>query len=177
MGHRIAVLHQGRLQQLGTPMDLYQWPANLFVAQFIGSPPMNLLPVRVDSDTTLLLGERRLPLQGPLQPLLAGRKGQALTAGLRAEHLSLAPATNRNLPAEVCHTEALGNEQLVTARLADGDHLLQVRCDPGQRLLPGQTIQLAVDPLGWRLFESTGEALLPPPAITPPVGPTLPPIP
>ena len=48
MGHRIAVLHAGRLQQLGTPMELYRWPANLFVAQFIGSPPMNLLPVDLD---------------------------------------------------------------------------------------------------------------------------------
>ncbi|MCP9826523.1 ABC transporter ATP-binding protein, partial [Synechococcus sp. EJ6-Ellesmere] len=46
MGHRIAVLNQGRLQQLGTPMEFYEHPANLFVAQFIGSPPMNLLPVK-----------------------------------------------------------------------------------------------------------------------------------
>ena len=46
MGHRIAVLNAGSLQQLGTPMELYRWPANLFVAQFIGSPPMNLLPVQ-----------------------------------------------------------------------------------------------------------------------------------
>ncbi|HCA61741.1 MAG TPA: sugar ABC transporter ATP-binding protein, partial [Synechococcales bacterium UBA8647] len=44
MGHRIAVLNAGRLQQLGTPIELYEQPANLFVAQFIGSPPMNLLP-------------------------------------------------------------------------------------------------------------------------------------
>ncbi|MFM8524456.1 MAG: ABC transporter ATP-binding protein, partial [Cyanobacteriota bacterium] len=139
MGHRIAVLHQGRLQQLGTPMELYQWPANLFVAQFLGSPPMTLLPVRIDSETSLLLGERRLPIQGPLQPLLAARRGQTLTGGLRAEHLRLAPATNRNLTAEVCHLEALGNEQLVTARLLDGQHLVQLRCSPLERLMPGQT--------------------------------------
>ena len=177
MGHRIAVLNGGRLQQLGTPLELYQWPANLFVAQFIGSPPMNLLPVRVDTDTTLLLGDRRLPVQGPLQPLLAAHKGRALTAGLRAEHLTLAPATNRNLPAEVCHIEALGNEQLVTARLHDGQHLLQLRCGPLERLVPGQTVQLAIDPLGWRLFEDSGEALLPPPTAPAVTGPSLPPIP
>ena len=177
MGHRIAVLHQGQLQQLGSPMDLYQWPANLFVAQFIGSPPMNLLPVRVDTDTTLLLGERRLPVQGPMQPLLAAHKGRSLTAGLRAEHLTLAPATNRNLPAEVCHIEALGNEQLITARLHDGQHLLQLRCGPLERLVPGQTVQLAIDPLGWRLFEDSGEALLPPPTAPAVTGPSLPPIP
>jgi multiple sugar transport system ATP-binding protein len=147
------------------------------VAQFIGSPQMNLLPVRVDTDTTLLLGDRRLPVQGPLQPLLAAHKGRALTAGLRAEHLTLAPATNRNLPAEVCHIEALGNEQLVTARLHDGQHLLQLRCGPLERLVPGQTVQLAIDPLGWRLFEDSGEALLPPPTAPAVTGPSLPPIP
>lgn len=177
MGHRIAVLHQGRLQQLGTPMDLYQWPANLFVAQFIGSPPMNLLPVRVESETTLLLAERRLPLQGPLQSLLGARRGQMLTGGLRAEHLTLAPATNRNLTAEVSHIEALGNEQLVTARLLDGQHLVQWRCGPHERLRSGQTVHLAVDPLGWRLFEPDGAALLPPAPAVIPAGPSLPPIP
>lgn len=177
MGHRIAVLHQGQLQQLGTPMELYQWPANLFVAQFIGSPPMTLLPVRIESESTLLLGERRLPLQGPLQTLLGPRRGQALTAGLRAEHLSLAPATNRNLAAEVSHIEALGNEQLVTARLRDGDHLVQLRCSPLERLVPGQAIHLAVDPYGWRLFEDNGEALIPPPTPPAAAGPSLPVIP
>ena len=55
MGHRIAVLNQGQLQQLGTPIELYQWPSNLFVAQFIGSPPMNVLPVFVGPANTLLL--------------------------------------------------------------------------------------------------------------------------
>ena len=54
MGHRIAVLNQGRLQQLGTPMELYRWPSNLFVAQFIGSPPMNVLPVQVGAGSTLI---------------------------------------------------------------------------------------------------------------------------
>ncbi len=57
-----------------------------------------------------------------------------LNGGLRAEHLKLAPATNRNLPAEVCHVEGLGNEQLLTARLLEGDHLVQLRAEPDQQL-------------------------------------------
>ena len=64
MGHRIAVLNQGHLQQLGTPMELYRWPSNLFVAQFIGSPPMNVLPVHVGPGATL----RRLPLSINVAP-------------------------------------------------------------------------------------------------------------
>ncbi|MEB3308268.1 MAG: ATP-binding cassette domain-containing protein [Cyanobacteriota bacterium] len=164
MGHRIAVLHAGRLQQLGTPMELYHWPSNLFVAQFIGSPPMNLIPVRAVGSAQVQLGRRKLAVDGPLSEALAAWTGQELTGGLRPEHLQLAPATNRNLKAEVCHSEALGNEQLLTCRLAEGEHLVQVRADPDRRLTPGETVHLDVDPRGWRLFDADGNALPLPPA-------------
>jgi multiple sugar transport system ATP-binding protein len=164
MGHRIAVLNAGRLQQLGTPLELYRWPANLFVAQFIGSPPMNLLPVRVVPGGQLQLGQRRFSLEAPLVDRVAGRSGEALTAGLRPEHLRLGPAANRNLPAEVVHLEALGNEQLLTCRLAEGDHLVQLRVDPERSLRPGETVHLEVDPSGWRVFDAAGDALVAPQA-------------
>jgi multiple sugar transport system ATP-binding protein len=159
MGHRIAVLNAGRLQQLGTPLELYQHPANLFVAQFIGSPPMNLLPVEVASSSQLVLGGRRHTLAETVAAPLAGRQDQRLTAGLRPEHLRLAPPANRNLAAEVSHVEALGNEQLVTCRLLEGDQLVLLRAAPDQRLAPGETVHLEVDPAGWRLFDNNGDAL------------------
>jgi multiple sugar transport system ATP-binding protein len=159
MGHRIAVLNAGRLQQLGTPMELYHWPANLFVAQFIGSPAMNLLPVEAIGAGQLQLGSRKLAVDGPMAEALATRAGQGLTGGLRPEHFRLAPATNRNLRAEVSHGEALGNEQLLTCRLEEGDHLVQVRVGPEQNLPPGSTVHLDVDPRGWRLFDAAGDAL------------------
>ena len=162
MGHRIAVLHQGRLQQLGTPLELYRQPANLFVAQFIGSPPMNLLPVEVVGPGMLLLAGKKFPVPDPLEPLLAGRHGQRLTGGLRPEHLRLAPAANRNLPAEVSHLEALGNEQLLTCRLLEGNELVHVRVGPEQDVRLGDSVHLEVDPAGWRLFDAAGEALEPP---------------
>jgi len=160
MGHRIAVLNGGVLQQLGTPLELYQWPANLFVAQFIGSPPMNLLPVEAVGPGQILLEGRRMAVEGPLAVALAGRGGQRLSGGLRPEHLSLAPATNRNLPAEVSHIEALGNELLLTCRLLEGSHLVLVRARPDQAVTVGQAVHLAVDPSGWRLFDGAGDALL-----------------
>jgi multiple sugar transport system ATP-binding protein len=159
MGHRIAVIHAGALQQLGTPMELYQWPANLFVAQFIGSPGMNLLPVEVVGASQLQLGQRRFPVEGPLAAALASRIGHQLTGGLRPEHLQLAPATNRNLRATVSHSEALGNEQLLTCRLDDGDHLVQLRTEPRRQLTPGETVHLDVEASGWRLFDGDGNAL------------------
>ncbi|MFN9618412.1 MAG: ABC transporter ATP-binding protein [Synechococcaceae cyanobacterium] len=160
MGHRIAVLNAGQLQQLGTPMELYQWPANLFVAQFIGSPPMNLLPVQVSAPGQLLLAGQRLLLEGPLEALSAAHVGESFTAGLRPEHLKLAPATNRNLAAEVSHVEALGNEQLVTCRLLEGSHLVLVRAEADAAVALGQTVHLDVEPRGWRLFDREGMALL-----------------
>ena len=162
MGHRIAVLNGGRLQQLGTPMELYQSPANLFVAQFIGSPPMNLLPVEVAGVEHVVLAGKRFPVEGPMLAALAGRNGHQLTGGLRPEHLRLAPAANRNLAAEVMHLEALGNEQLLTCRLKEGSQLVVVRSGPDQSATAGQTVHLEVDPAGWRLFDSGGDALNPP---------------
>ena len=179
MGHRIAVLNRGALQQLGTPLELYQWPSNLFVAQFIGSPPMNLLPVTSIGGGQLQLGGHRFLPEGPMAEALLhwqSRGGsEQLSGGLRAEHLKLAPATNRNLPAEVSHREALGNEQLLTCRLLEGDHLVQLRAAPEQAVAVGQTVHLEVDPAGWRLFDANGEALRhSPAAASVPMPPQLP---
>ena len=77
MGHRIAVLNRGHLQQLGTPSELYQWPSNLFVAQFIGSPPMNLLPVQQRRPGATAAG------QPPLHPRGAHGRGATAMAGQR----------------------------------------------------------------------------------------------
>ena len=174
MGHRIAVLNRGQLQQLGTPLELYRWPANTFVAQFIGSPAMNLLPVTAAGGAQLQLEGRRFLVEGPMGAALAQwqERGNpdALTAGLRPEHLRLGPATNRNLSAEVTHCEALGNEQLVSCRLLEGSHLVQVRAEPDQALVPGQTVHLEVQAEGWRLFDASGLAL-PRLAVPAPVGP------
>ena len=174
MGHRIAVLNQGRLQQLGTPMELYRWPSNLFVAQFIGSPPMTLLPVRVGSGASLLLGDHRLAVEGPLADVLPSLEHQSLTAGLRPESWRVAPATNRNLAAEVSHCEVLGNEQLITCKLLEGHHLVQVRADPDRHVVAGQTLHLDPDPSGWRLFDGDGEAITVPTPPTSDPGPKLP---
>ena len=159
MGDRIAVLNQGRLQQLGTPMELYRWPSNIFVAQFIGSPAMSLLPVTVGPNATLILGNKRIQVEGAMVEPLLQRDGPHLTAGLRPEHWQLAPATHRNLQAEVSHCERLGNEQILTCRLLDGDQLIQVRASTEINITAGDAIHLDPDPTGWRLFDADGEAI------------------
>ena len=159
MGDRIAVLSQGRLQQLGTPMELYRWPSNIFVAQFIGSPAMGLLPVMVGPNATLILGRKRIQVEGEMVEPLLQREGQHLTAGLRPEHWHLAPATNRNLQAEVSHCERLGNEQILTCRLLDDDQIIHARTSAGININAGDAINLDPEPTGWRLFDTDGEAI------------------
>ena len=84
------------------------------------------------------------------------------------DHCSYLEA-NRNLPAEVCHVEGLGNEQLLTCRLQEGSHLVQLRADPSEQLTPGETVHLDIDPKGWRFFDADGEAIPPAPE---PIAPT-----
>ena len=159
MGHRIAVLNQGRLQQLGTPMELYQWPSNIFVSQFIGSPPMCLIPITVGPNATIILGGKRIQIEGEMMERLLKREGEHLTAGLRPEHWHLAPSTNRNLKAKVSHCERLGNEQILTCQLKEGSHLIQVRSTPEFNVSGGDEISLESNPTAWRLFENDGEAI------------------
>jgi multiple sugar transport system ATP-binding protein len=88
MGDRIAVLHNGRLQQYGPPRELYARPANLFVARFIGSPEMNLYEATLDASGDLVLGSQRLAL-GQRPAPLEGRAGRKLIVGVRPEDLLL----------------------------------------------------------------------------------------
>jgi multiple sugar transport system ATP-binding protein len=123
MGDRVAVLRDGALQQLARPQELYDRPANLFVASFMGSPSMNLYEASVSGPAeriALGLGSQHLmlsPEQGRRLPGLIGSNGRRLVVGIRPEHLSVAAgsdaAEGKRLVADVELVEALGNEQLV----------------------------------------------------------------
>jgi multiple sugar transport system ATP-binding protein len=121
MGDRIVVMRKGVLQQQGPPELLYDKPANLFVAEFIGSPAMNLFNGRLDGDD-VGLGEQRIPLPASVlaRPGLAAMKGREIAVGIRPEHL-VDPRSHAGLPrlmVEVRFTEALPPERLVYATVA-----------------------------------------------------------
>ncbi len=127
LGDRVAVLHEGRLQQVATPRGLYEQPANVFVAGFVGSPPMNLVAARVASDANgrpaLAVAGTRLALEAPLLAAAAKHAGATLTVGIRPESLALAaPGADASLPARVEYVELLGHETLVHLRIADDIH-------------------------------------------------------
>lgn len=158
LGDRIAVMNQGRLQQIGEPLKIYHDPDNLFVANFIGTPGINMLPgtiVRRGRTFRFHSAAGSIPLQGlrgkePAQP--------ELILGVRPEHLRIV-AGNKGLPATVELVEQLGGESLVYTVADDGTKLVArvegyVKWDRGRRL------SLAPDPAALLFFHPrTGQRL------------------
>ncbi|NAZ81927.1 sn-glycerol-3-phosphate ABC transporter ATP-binding protein UgpC [Kineococcus sp. R8] len=181
LGDRVAVLRKGVLQQVASPRELYEQPVNLFVAGFIGSPPMNFLPARVAGDRL------QLPFCEVPAPAVIGaerRQGELLVVGVRPEHfddveVTEAPAGAVTFSAPVDVTEWLGNElyayipfeaaaetkeQLAELdRELDGESMrsqLVVTLDAMTSVRDGDTAQLWFDPDRMHVFDpSTGENL------------------
>jgi multiple sugar transport system ATP-binding protein len=155
LAHRIAVLNKGELQQIGTPDEVYNRPANVFVAEFIGSPPMNLLEATRDGDSVVAAGGWRIPASsGALAGGTTAGDG-AVTVGLRPEGIEI---VSDGQPAEVIAVEPFGSEVIVDIRI--GEQALKIRAAPDVRPAPGSTIALRADPAAVRLFDrSSGAAL------------------
>jgi multiple sugar transport system ATP-binding protein len=154
LAHRIAILSAGELQQLGTPDEVYDRPANVFVAEFIGSPPMNLMPAtRRDGSAVTSDG-----WQIPLPPGVVVPDG-VVTVGLRPEGIEIVTGGTSDVQlAEVVAVEPFGSEVIVDARL--GDQSIKIRTEPNVRPAPGSSIALRADPAAVRLFDrATGIAL------------------
>jgi multiple sugar transport system ATP-binding protein len=161
MGDRIAVMNQGQIQQIAPPLELYNHPANQFVAEFIGSPPMNFLPVQVKAPLLISHPQFRLTLPEVWAPLLKNYDGRSLSLGIRPEHLSVGVPAPKNLPVQVELVEALGNDTYVAATL-DQVSTLQARIPPDQLVKIGDRLWLsmAVDKI--HLFDpQTGAAIRP----------------
>jgi multiple sugar transport system ATP-binding protein len=188
MGHRIAVIHQGVLHQVDTPEAVYEHPADLTVADFVGSPPMNTLRLRASLDNdTLCLASEGASLQvdvGFLDPSLhaAARNPPAeLVLGFRPEHVALGePGSALGVAigtATVERVESLGNERIVYSRIASA--LVSARAPSASpKLRPGARVDVTVAARGLRMFDVAGGSSLgrcpasPGPAVQPvPDGP------
>jgi len=152
LANRIAVLSAGELQQIGTPDDVYDRPANVFVAEFIGSPPMNLMPGTRNDGTVLAAGGWRIPI-----PQGATDVPDDVTVGLRPEGIEIvdegAPDAQR---AEVVAVEPFGSEVIVDARV--GDQSVKIRTAPDVRPAPGSNVAVRADPAAVRLFDRASGA-------------------
>jgi multiple sugar transport system ATP-binding protein len=157
MADRIVVMHDGRIEQIGTPLELYDHPDNLFVAQFIGSPAMNVVNGTVrragGAAHVEAPGGVRWPLDhGP------GADGQAVTYGIRPEHLTLAASGGNTVPGEIIVVEPTGAETEFLIKVGEAQFDLRTHGRPNVR--PGDKVGLAIDPLNVHVFDqATGKRL------------------
>jgi multiple sugar transport system ATP-binding protein len=158
MGDRVAVMKDGRLQQVDLPQVLYDRPANAFVAGFIGSPAMNLLQGRLTGSggaASVALGESVLPLPRSLlarRPGLAGYVDQDVVVGIRPEDMedaALVPSANgASLPVQVTLAEPLGAEVIAHFPLGvapDAGRLVTARLSPRSGARSGKPLRIAID--------------------------------
>ncbi len=159
MGDRVAVLKDGRLQQVDAPLALYDRPVNLFVAGFIGSPAMNLLAAGVADGTAWVDG---CPV--PLPREVVARAGEEVVLGVRPHAWRVVGPQERAVPVTVTVVEELGSDAFLYAR-RDGDSSavpvpVVVRIDGHQQLARGEQIGLVIDPDAVHVFDPvSGERL------------------
>jgi sn-glycerol 3-phosphate transport system ATP-binding protein/multiple sugar transport system ATP-binding protein len=161
MAKRIAVMNLGVLQQVGAPLEIYDHPATLFVAGFIGSPPMNFLDVAVVDGSTPMLKQEVGPFALPLSPGLHAqlrevRPGEIVRFGIRSEDVHITPnGAEGDMPAIVSVREPLGDEIIYDVRV--GEQQLRAKAPPTLRLNVGETVGLKFDQARAHLFDLTTE--------------------
>jgi multiple sugar transport system ATP-binding protein len=154
MADKIVVMHDGIVEQIGAPLELYDRPNNLFVAGFIGSPAMNMIEGRISpSDQMLFVTQdgTTLPLPRPVD----APSGRALIYGLRPEHVRF---DSNGIPASVVVTEPTGAETMVIARLGGNDVTLMFH----ERIhtTPGDTLRISINESAVHVFDKeTGQRL------------------
>lgn len=151
LAQRVMVMNKGIVEQVGSPAEIYEKPATTFVAGFIGSPAMNLLPVKVSADGwALVIGPgQSIPLDRQ-RPSLANN---SLTLGIRPEHILYSGVKEGALPLQVETLEILGADNLVHGSI--GGHRLVVRLPHQQRPQPGELLWLVFPPAALHYFDST----------------------
>jgi len=164
LGQRIAVFNGGRIEQVGTPHQLYNHPANLFVAGFLGTPKMNFISAEVVASRAEQLD---LLLPGGAIVTVACRSGGSascgdhVTLGVRAEHLRLAPAAGHNtVEVRIGHIEYLGDQSIVYASLDGSSELIAIRAPADGAALQNQrSSHLQLPVLQCHIFDRSGLAL------------------
>jgi multiple sugar transport system ATP-binding protein len=145
---RIVVMRDGKVQQVGTPADVYERPANLFVAGFLGAPAMNFVTGAIDGQGCFRAGALALPVAGDAQPAVLG---------VRPEHIRI--EAGGRLAGTLELVEPMGNHQVVWIRC--GAHLLSSIVHDTRALAPGQAVSFHIDATRARLFDPhDGKALL-----------------
>jgi multiple sugar transport system ATP-binding protein len=156
MADRIVVMHDGIVEQIGTPLDLFDHPGNLFVAQFIGSPSMNV----VQGVLHWAGGQAHVTAQGaswPARAVAGGQEGQAVHYGVRPTDITLA-GVGQGIAAQVVVVEPTGAETELLVKV--GEFTLVVTLHGRTDAQPGETVYLHIDPAKTHLFDAASEQRL-----------------
>ncbi|HVY51041.1 MAG TPA: ABC transporter ATP-binding protein [Devosia sp.] len=160
---RIAVMDRGRIVQFAAPIEIYRRPATTFVANFVGNPPMNLVPVEAVADRdTLVLRAEGLTMQG--MPLSAGMrealaKSRTLTLGVRPEHLTVASGAEGNsIAGKLFANENMGPESLVTLERDDGSRVT-ARIFTDEHVDAGEVVRLGFSSDHVTFFDGEGSRI------------------
>jgi multiple sugar transport system ATP-binding protein len=164
MGDRIAIMSEGKIQQVASPLELYNHPANLFVAEFIGSPPMNFISVKFHAPLLITHSHFRFTLPEIWATALQKYDGKTLILGIRPEHLNLSLPATKNLPVQVDLVENLGNDSFLSVKIAEPDsqpksisNYLQVRIPPERFVQIGEQLWLSLNPEKIHFFDPETE--------------------
>ncbi|HEX6729726.1 MAG TPA: ABC transporter ATP-binding protein [Pyrinomonadaceae bacterium] len=151
LAHRVAVMRKGQLQQFDTPMNVYERPANRFVAEFVGSPSMNLIEGSLNGSTAFTSEHLSVKLPEKYRGQL--REPARVTLGIRPEHISIATTNVEDgIPGRVYVTEEMGNETLVV--LSVGSLRLTARAPAEFRLAPETPVWLTLTVEKSHLFDA-----------------------
>ncbi|MBD2141608.1 ABC transporter ATP-binding protein [Anabaena sp. FACHB-1250] len=160
MGDRIAIMSEGKIQQVAPPLELYNRPANRFVAEFIGSPPMNFIPVEFHAPLVISHANFRFTLPDTWGSALQPYDGKTLILGIRPEHLTLSVPATKNLPVKVDLVENLGNDTFLSVKISDPDvhhpdgQSLQVRVPPDRVINVDEQLWLSFVPDKLHFFDT-----------------------
>jgi multiple sugar transport system ATP-binding protein len=159
MGQRVAILDQGVLQQVDAPQDVYDRPANLFVARFIGTPSMNVLNATLATTNGRVcsrVGGALVALPDDLGAALSGTAQKDVVLGVRPEHATISP--EGDIPATVELVEHLGHERHVMTRTEDGQELVVRRGADADVPALGEAVRIRVPPERLHCFDATSGA-------------------
>ncbi|MBD2446514.1 ABC transporter ATP-binding protein [Nostoc sp. FACHB-152] len=164
MGDRIAIMNLGQIQQVASPLELYNRPANRFVAEFIGSPPMNFIPVEFHAPLLITHPLFRFTLPESWGKALQKYDKQNLILGIRPEHLSLSLPATKNIPVQVDLVENLGNDAFVSVRPTEPNSspastapYWQVRIPTDRQVSIGEQLWLSLTPEKMHFFDPDTE--------------------
>ena len=156
MADRIVVMEGGRVQQIGTPEEVYHWPENMFVGGFIGSPPMSFINGRIEEGRFIAPG-MNLSVPQELLNVIGTHSNKSLNLGIRAEHFSTEPkGSHEVVRAEVTKSEFLGDRALVYLQMADFEFVAKLE-QQFSRLVEGNLVDLYIDMNRVHFFDPESE--------------------